>query len=146
MHASTLYAVLRRAGLSVLARLDRTTRSVIRYERGRPGQPIHLDIKKLGRIPDFGGKRFDPGFASTGSGRKRRGPKRGHDYIHVAVERVITDHGVCYRSQAFATAAAELGVRLKRTRPFRPQTNGKAEALNKTIQRVSPTSFQRALP
>jgi len=173
LHASTVYGVLRRAGLSVLARLDRTTRSVIRYERGRPGELIHLDIKKLGRIPDGGGKRFDPDFEETGSGRKRPGPKRGHDYIHVAVddhsryayaealpdergvtaadflaraalafaqvgisvERVITDNGGCYRSHAFASVAAMLEVKLKRTRPFRPQTNGKAEAFNKTLQR-----------
>ena len=173
LHASTVYGVLRRAGLNLLARLDRTTRSVIRYERDRPGELIHLDIKKLGRIPDGGGKRFDPGFAETGSGRRRPGPRRGHDYIHVAiddhsrfayaealpdekgataadflvraslafaevgirVERVITDNGGCYRSKAFAAAAAMLEVQLRRTRPFRPQTNGKAEALNKTLQR-----------
>jgi transposase InsO family protein len=173
LHASTVYGVLRRAGLSVLARLDRTTRSVIRYERSRPGELVHLDIKKLGRIPDGGGKRFDPGFAETGAGRKSSGPKRGHDYIHVAVddhsryayaealsdekgitaadflvraslafaqvgitvERVITDNGGCYRSFAFAEAASMLEVQLKRTRPFRPQTNGKAEAFNKTLQR-----------
>ena len=172
MHASTVYGVLRRAGLSVLARLDRTTRSVIRYERGRPGELIHLDIKKLGRIPEGGGKRIDPGWreAKTAPHTSRGG---GHDYLHIAVddhsryayaealpdekgttaadflvraslafaqagiavERVITDNGGCYRSRAFAAAAALLEVRLKRTRPFRPQTNGKAEAFNKTLQR-----------
>jgi transposase InsO family protein len=172
MHASTVYGVLRRAGLSVLARLDRTTRSVIRYERSRPGELIHLDIKKLGRVPDGGGKRFQPGWqeAKTARHTSRRG---GHDYVHVAVddhsryayaealpdekgttaadflvraalafaqagirvERVITDNGGCYRSRAFAAAAAMLEVKLRRTRPFRPQTNGKAEAFNKTLQR-----------
>jgi transposase InsO family protein len=172
MHASTVYGVLRRAGLSVLARLDRTTRSVIRYERDRPGELIHLDIKKLGRIPEGGGKRIDPGWQEAKAARHTsRGG--GHDYLHVAVddhsryayaealpdekgttaadflvraslafaqvgiavERVITDNGGCYRSRAFAAAAALLEVRLKRTRPFRPQTNGKAEAFNKTLQR-----------
>ena len=54
LQRSTVYAVLKRASLNVLARLDRSTRSVIRYERGRPGELIHLDIKKLGRIPDGG--------------------------------------------------------------------------------------------
>ena len=56
--ASTVYGVLRRAGLSVLARLDRTTRAVQRYERERPGELVHFDVKKLGKIPDGGGKRF----------------------------------------------------------------------------------------
>jgi transposase InsO family protein len=172
MQASTVYGVLRRAGLSVLARLDRTTRSVIRYERGRPGELVHLDIKKLARIPNGGGKRMAPGWkeAKTARHTSRGG---GHDYVHVAVddhsryayaealpdekgttaadfliraslafaevgiavERVITDNGGCYLSKAFAAAAADLAVRLKRTRPFRPQTNGKAEAFNKTLQR-----------
>jgi len=73
MQPSTVYGVLKRAGISVLARLDRTIRSVIRYERDTPGELVHLDIKKLGRIPDGGGKRFDPGFAESGAGRKRPG-------------------------------------------------------------------------
>lgn len=172
MHASTVYGVLRRARLSVLARLDRTTRSVIRYERERPGELIHLDIKKLGRIPDGGGKRFDPAWkeAKTARHTSRGG---GHDFVHIAVddhsryayaealpdekgataadfliraslafakvgitvERVITDNGGCYRSQAFADAASMIEVQLRRTRPFRPQTNGKAEAFNRTMQR-----------
>jgi transposase InsO family protein len=172
LQASTVYGILRRSGLSVLARLDRTTRAVIRYERGRPGELIHLDIKKLARIPDGGGRRIAPGWrdAKTARHTSRGG---GHDYIHVAVddhsryayaealpdergataadfltraalafaevgirvERVITDNGGCYRSRAFAEAAGMLDVGLRRTRPFRPQTNGKAEAFNKTLQR-----------
>lgn len=172
MHASTVYGVLRRAGLSVLARLDRTTRSVIRYERERPGELLHLDIKKLARIPDGGGKRIDPGWKEAKTAR-HTSQGGGHDYLHVAVddhsryayaealpdekgttaanflvraslafaqvgvsiERVITDNGGCYRSRVFAAAASMLGVRLRHTRPFRPQTNGKAEAFNKTLQR-----------
>lgn len=58
MASSTVYGVLKRAGLSVLARLDRSTREVIRYERERPGELVHLDVKKLGRIPEGGGRRF----------------------------------------------------------------------------------------
>lgn len=174
MAASTVYGVLRRAGLSVLARLDRSTRTIIRYERERPGELVHLDVKKLGRIPEGGGKRFDPGFAETGAGRQRRGPKRGHDYIHVAIddhsryayaealpdekgtttagflaraviafasvgvsiERVLTDNAMNYRhSKAFIAIADAHGIRRKHTRPYRPQTNGKAEAFNKTLQR-----------
>ncbi len=173
MAASTVYAVLRRAGLSVLARLDRSTRTVIRYERDHPGALVHLDVKRLGRIPEGGGKRFDAGFQETGAGKHRPGPKRGHDYIHVAiddhsrfvyaealpdekagttadflermvfalaergiaVERVLTDNAKCYSSGAFIEVASHYGVQLRRTRPFRPQTNGKAEAFIKTLQR-----------
>jgi transposase InsO family protein len=171
MQRSTVYAVLKRASLNVLARLDRSTRSVIRYERARPGELIHLDIKKLGRVPDGGGKRVAPGWKETKAARK--GPGVGSDYMHIAiddhsrfayvealpdekgpsaadflvravlafaragitVERVLTDNGGCYRSLAFLEAASAIGVQLRRTRPFRPQTNGKAEAFNKTLQR-----------
>src|SRR6185295_12047533 len=85
--ASTVYGVLRRAGLSVLARLDRTTRAIQRYERERPGELIHFDVKKLGRIPNGGGKRFDAGWSETGAGKNRPGKShRGYDYLHVAVD------------------------------------------------------------
>jgi transposase InsO family protein len=172
MARSTIYGVLRRAGLSVLSHMERTTRTVIRYERGRPGELVHLDVKKLGRIPEGGGKRFDEGFKETGSGRKRPG-KRGFEYVHVAVDdhsrfayaeiladekgpttagflartvlafaqegitiqRVLSDNGGNYRSFPFQATAAEHGIALKKTRPYRPQTNGKAEAFNKTLQR-----------
>lgn len=171
LQRSTVYAVLKRAGLNVLSRLDRSTRSVIRYERKRPGELIHLDIKKLGRIPDGGGKRMAPGWKETKAARK--GPGVGSDYMHIAiddhsryayvealpdergptaagflvravlafaetgitVERVLTDNGGCYRFLGFLQTASDLGVQLRRTRPFRPQTNGKAEAFNKTLQR-----------
>jgi transposase InsO family protein len=145
---------------------------VIRYERERPGELVHFDVKKLGKIPDGGGKRFDAGWKETGAGRHRRGPG-GHDYLHVAVddhsryayaealpdetgattagflaravvafgeagiaiERVLSDNGGNYRSRVFGESAAALGIGLRRTRPYRPQTNGKAEAFNKTLQR-----------
>ena len=172
--ASTVYGVLRRAGLSVLARLDRTTRAVQRYERERPGELVHFDVKKLGKIPDGGGKRFfDAGWAETGAGMSRPGRRRrGYDYLHVAVddhsryayvealpdekgptsaaflmrsvlafaavgvnvERVLSDNGGCHRSQVFRTAASDLGVGLRNTRPRRPQTNGKAERFIRTLQ------------
>jgi transposase InsO family protein len=174
MAASTVYGVLKRAGLSVLARLDRSTREVVRYERERPGELVHLDVKKFGRIPDGGGKRFDPGFKESGAGRHRPGPARGYDYVHVAVddhsrydnaealpdekgtttagflsraviafasvgisvERVLTDNAMNYRhSRAFIATTEELGIGRRHTRPYRPQTNGKAEAFNKTLQR-----------
>ena len=168
---STVYAVLRRAGLHRLAWLHRTTREIVRYEHPRPGALVHLDIKKLGRIPQGGGKRILPGFAETRSG-PQRGPRLGFDFVHVAVddhsryayaealpdergvsaaaflvralahferqgftvERVLTDNGACYVSRIFTSTAAARNLRLKRTRPFRPQTNGKAEAFNKIMQ------------
>ncbi len=174
MAASTVYGVLQRRGLAVLARLDRTTRAVIRYERERPGELVHLDVKKFGRIPEGGGKRFDPGFAESGAGRHRPGPKRGHDYVHVAVddhsrfayaealpdetgpttagfllravqafaiagisiESILTDNALNYRrSRNFIDTADSLAIVRHHTQPYRPQTNGKAEAFNKTIQR-----------
>ncbi len=172
MARSTVYAVLRRLGLHRLASLHRSTREVIRYERAAPGELVHLDVKKLGRIPDGGGKRFDTGFLENGAGR-HRGRGLGCDFIHVAVddysryayaealpdergdttaaflgraihtfqelgvrvERLLTDNGGNYRSRVFAEVASALGVQLRRTRPYRPQTNGKAEAFNKTLQR-----------
>ena len=168
---STVYAVLRRAGLHRLAWLHRTTREIVRYEHARPGALVHLDIKKLGRIPQGGGKRILPGFAETHSG-PQRGPRLGFDFLHVAVddhsryayvealpdergptaaaflvralahferqgiavERILTDNGACYVSRIFTDTAAARNIRLKRTRPFRPQTNGKAEAFNKIMQ------------
>jgi transposase InsO family protein len=171
--ASTVYAVLKRNGLSVLAALDKTTRKGIRFERERPGEMLHFDIKKLGRIPDGGGKRFDEGFAETGAGKARPGPKRGHVFAHVAiddhsryafvellpdekgdttagfmrravdafanvgvtVERILSDNGANYRSRVYAETAAELAIGLRFTKPRHPQTNGKAEAFIKTLQR-----------
>lgn len=168
---STVYAVLRRAGLHRLAWLHRTTREIVRYEHESPGDLVHLDVKKLGRIPFGGGKRFAPGFAETHSGPSK-GRSIGTDYLHVAVddhsryayveslpnergitaagflnravrhfhrqgiciERILTDNGSCYRSRDFRNVAAAHGIRLKRTRPYRPQTNGKAEAFNKILQ------------
>lgn len=172
MARSTIYGVLRRAGLSVLTHMERTTRTVIRYERERPGELVHLDVKKLGRVPEGGGKRFDPGFKETGAGRHRPG-RQGFEFVHVAVDdhsrfayaeilpdekgsttaafltrtvlafaqhgiavqRVLTDNGGNYRSFPFRDVASEHGIGLRKTRPYRPQTNGKAEAFNKTLQR-----------
>jgi transposase InsO family protein len=167
----TVYVVLRRAGLSRLASLHRVTRQVVRYERERPGELLHLDVKQLGRIPDGGGKRFAPGCAETRSGPHAR-RSRGVEYLHVAlddhnryayvealpdeggpstaaflaralehfrargvwVERVLTDNALAYRSRAFTAVAETYRVRLKRTRPYRPQTNGKMERFNQILQ------------
>jgi len=166
MARSTIYGVLRRHGMSRLAHTDRSSGAVVRYERERPGELVHLDVKKLGRIPDGGGHRIHGRAAAT------RGRGIGYDYVHSAVddrsrvafsqvlpdetgatsarflveaagffaehgiriERVLTDNAKAYAdSLLFAETAAGLGIRLKRTRPYRPQTNGKVERFNKTL-------------
>ena len=163
---STIGGVLTRHGLSRLRDQDRPSGVPIRYVRERPGELLHIDVKKLGRIPDGGGHRFRGRV--TGTPRSHA----GYDYLHVAIddmsrvafvapyrdergttcarfllnaaaffaghgvriERVLTDNARNYTtSRAFAAALAEIGARHKRTRPFRPQTNGKAERFNGTL-------------
>ena len=86
---STTYAVLRRAGLNRLDHLHRVTREIVRYEHAHPGDLLHLDVKKLGRIPPGGGKRFLPEhaatYAETNSAPKSR-KRLGFEHIHVAVD------------------------------------------------------------
>ncbi len=170
---STVYGVLRRAGLQRLDRLDRTTRVIVRYEHDRPGDLIHLDVKKLWRIPPGGGRRFQL-TAEGGESIGRQG-KRGHGYdlLHVAIDdhsrylyaetlpnqhgattaafleralchfaelgvrvhRILTDNGMNYRSKPFRRVARLQRIALKRTRPYRPQTNGKAERAIQTLLR-----------
>ena len=168
---STVHAVLRRAGLSRLCTLDGPTALPVRYVRSRPGELVHVDVKKLGRIPPGGGWRV----LGRAEGRKHN-PKRlglGTDVVHVAIddatrlafvevhdderggtcaafleaaasffaaagipaiERVMTDNAKNYvRSTAFQAALAGLGARHLVTRPYRPQTNGKAERFNRTL-------------
>ncbi|WP_371623634.1 IS481 family transposase [Streptomyces sp. NBC_01116] len=165
--ASTVHRVLTRFGLARLAHLDRVTGTVIRrYERDRPGELVHVDIKKLGNIPDGGGHKT----LGRQAGRKNR-KNAGYSYIHTAVddhsrlayseihadekketatafwtrahayftsvgitvERVLTDNGACYKSHAWRDVLAAAGITHKRTRPYRPQTNGKVERLNRTL-------------
>jgi transposase InsO family protein len=161
--ASTVYRLLRRHGLARLDRLEPRP-PVVRYERARPGELVHLDTKRLGRIGPGGGHRV------TGD-RRRRARGIGWDLVHVAVddhsrlayaeeladespattvgfleraigyfgrhgiavERVLTDNGTCYRSRLFAAALAEHGIAHRWTRPYRPQTNGKAERFIRTL-------------
>ena len=165
---STVHRVLRRHGVPRLADLDRPTRTVVRYERSRPGELVHIDVKKQARIPDGGGWR------ALGRGHDRHGGHSGvgFDYLHIAVddrtriayveplanerdvtaagflhraiaffgdhgitiERVMTDNGPCYRSRAFAEVLAKGSIAHRRTRPYRPQTNGKAERFNLTLK------------
>jgi len=161
---STVSAVLRRLGLSRLHFLN-PPEPVQRYQWGRPGELVHLDIKKLGRIAR-------PSHRVTGDRRDSRGGV-GWEYMHVAiddcsrftyveilpdekryttthfwlralrefhrhgihVERVLTDNGGAYRSTPFRKACRWLGIKAKRTRPYRPQTNGKAERVIQTLLR-----------
>ena len=169
---STVYAVLRRRGLNRLDRLHRVTREPVRYEHDAPGDLLHLDVKKLGRVPEGGGKRMAPGFAETRSGPHSR-RSLGLEYLHVAVDdhsryayvsvlpdergascaafleqalaafrrrgvrvrRVLTDNAKAYTvARSFHGAAAAADVRLSHTRPYRPQTNGKAERFIQILQ------------
>ena len=81
---STIYGVLRRAGVSRLSFIDRPTRTVVRYERDRPGELLHVDVKKLGRIRDGGGWKLR-GLEATRRDGRRQGPA-GFDFLHVAVD------------------------------------------------------------
>ena len=159
--ASTVHAVLRRHGRSRLAQPPKPE-EVCRYERSRPGELIHVDIKKLGRI-------VTAGHRVTGDRSKRA---RGHGWQHlwvaiddhtrlgfavvypdettdsavafldelvrfyrahgIGVERVLTDNGSCFK-QRWADACARHGITVKKTRAYRPQTNGKAERFIRTM-------------
>jgi transposase InsO family protein len=161
---ATIGVVLRRRGLGRLKALDPKP-AVIRYQRDQPGELIHIDIKKLGRIDGIGHR-------ISGD---RRGQKRGTgwEFLHVCiddasrlayteilpderkesavafleralawyatlgvtVERVMTDNGSAYRSHLFRRAIGDAGLKHKRTRPYRPQTNGKAERFIQTSLR-----------
>jgi transposase InsO family protein len=172
MPLSTVSGILTRIGMGRLGRLGMEPAE--RYERERPGELIHIDVKKLGRIQGGAGHRmtgrrhYNPTFTDA-AGRRRY--TVGYDYVHVAiddctrlayaevlpdekastacgflaraigfyrrhgisVERVLTDNGSPYRSAIHAIACRALGVRHLRTRPRRPQTNGKAERLIRTM-------------
>jgi transposase InsO family protein len=171
---STISGVLRRIGLGKLGRLG--LEPVERYERARPGELVHIDVKKLGRIQGGAGKRvtgrhgLNARATRTDAAGVRRGTK-GWDAVHIAiddatrlayaevlrdekatttvafmaraiafyarhnvrVERVMTDNGAPYVSAIHAIACRTLGVRHLRTRPYRPQTNGKAERFIRTM-------------
>ena len=167
---STVHRVLTRLGINRLSWMDRPTGQVIRrYERERTGELVHVDIKKLGRIPDGGGWKA-LGRQAGIKNSDAHGPHRvGYGFIHSAVddhsrlayseilgderkdtaagfwnraaawfgelgitiEEVLTDNGGCYRSMPFAEALGT--IKHRRTRPYRPQTNGKVERFNRTM-------------
>src|SRR5262245_251964 len=124
MPLSTVSAVLRRNGVGRLGRLG--LEPAVRYERTRPGELVHIDVKKLGRF-QAAGKRV--GARPGGTRRPRRTDAHGHsrglsgwDYVHVAVDD--------YSRLAYAEVLTDERAR---TRPRRPQTNGKAERFIRTL-------------
>jgi transposase InsO family protein len=163
---STIYGVLRRAGLNRLRDTDRVTAAPVRYVACHPGALVHQDHKKLGRVPDGGGWRI---LGREGASRDRR--VRGNDHLEVFVddasryavvvpvadergesaawalevaaarfaevgiriERMLTDNGASYRSHAYRDVLVRFDIRHKRTRPYRPQSNGKAERFIQTL-------------
>lgn len=157
---STVYAVLARNGQGRLRDLDKEPpEPIVRYEHAAPGDLIHIDVKRLGRLGEGGGWRFG------GRELKKRARGIGHDFIHVAVDdhsrlayvealpderadtvagftrraiahyascgitvrRLLTDNAMSYSSHAQIAVLDEHGVCRLHTRPYRPQTNGKAE-------------------
>jgi transposase InsO family protein len=159
--ASTVHAILRRHGRSRL-RPKQSRQEIVRYERERPGELVHVDIKKLGRIEK-------PSHRVTGDRRDRtRGA--GWQYVFAAiddtsrlgfariyrdesadsalaflealtrfytshgisVERILTDNGTCFKRR-WDDACQKHGIKAKKTRPYRPQTNGKAERFIRTL-------------
>ena len=174
MALSTVSGILTRIGMGKLGRLG--LEPARRYERAAPGELIHIDVKKLGRIQRGAGHRV------TGKKNRRHGPRRtdaeghrretiGWEYVHVAiddctrlayaevlsdekgvtavgflrralafykrhgitVQSVITDNGSPYISTLHALACKHLRIKHIRTRPYRPQTNGKAERFIRTL-------------
>jgi transposase InsO family protein len=174
MALSTVSGILTRLGLGRLGRLG--LEQPLRYEYTRPGELLHVDVKRLGRIQGGAGKRFTGGIKRNPDPRRvdAAGVERktiGWEYVHVcvddysrlayaevlrdekatsaigflhralafyarhgiSVERVLTDNGSAYRSARHALACRRLGIRHSRTRPYRPQTNGKAERFIRTM-------------
>jgi len=161
--ASTVGKVLRRLGHSRPSRQPRP--SANRYEHERPGDLLHLDIKKLGRFWQVGKRVLQDGV--------QRSPRAGWQYVHVAVDdhsrlayaevlpserqedtvaflgralawyreqgiavaALLTDNGGAYRSRAFREACMGAGLSHRFTRPYRPRTNGKAERFIQTLLR-----------
>jgi transposase InsO family protein len=182
MPASTVHAVLTRCRLNRLRYIDHATGEPIRrYEHDHPGAMLHVDVKKLGNIPDGGGRRYlgrvqgernrEATARRTGTRNTRYEPRLGTAFVHtviddhsrvayaeihndekattaikvlrnavawfatrgISIERVLSDNGSAYKSHAWRDACTELGIRAKKTRPYRPQTNGKIERFHRTL-------------
>jgi transposase InsO family protein len=177
---STVHRVLVRCRLNRLSHVDRATgQPVRRYEHDHPGSMLHVDVKKLGNIPDGGGWRY---VGRLQGGRNRaatpgkprsvhHNPKMGTAFVHtviddhsrvayaeihddetaatatavlrnavawfaqrgVVIERVLSDNGSAYVSRLWREVCTELAIKHSRTRPYRPQTNGKIERFHRTM-------------
>ena len=163
---STVHRVLVRHGVNRLRWMDRPTGRVVRrIDTSRCGELVHIDVKKLARVPDGGGHR------KLGRTVTKNRPGLGYSHIHTAIdaysrlaysefagpetadnctgfleravawfahqgiviERILTDNGPGYRSDAWTRRCAELGIIHTRTKPYHPATNGKVERFNRTL-------------
>jgi len=178
--ASTAHQVLVRCRINRLTALDRASGDPVRrYEHPAPGDMLHVDVKKLGNIPDGGGWRYvgraqgrRHRAATPGKRRNQyRNPKMGTAFVHTVIDdhsrvayaeihddetattatavlrravawyaergvttrRVLSDNGAAYRSHLWRDTCTELAVSPRRTRPYRPQTNGKIERFHRTL-------------
>ena len=168
---ATVARIAKAKGLSRLSALDPKI-EIIRYEKKQPGEMIHIDIKKLGRIEGIG-HRITGDRTGQSAPRSRKEGGKGWEYLHLAVDdhsrlayseilpdetrrsclrfllqalrffrdhgvkvfRVMTDNGVSFRSHRYAKALRMLKIKHKRTRPYTPRTNGKAERFVQTSLR-----------
>jgi transposase InsO family protein len=159
--ASTVHAILKRHGCSRLR--PRVPREIVRYERERPGELLHVDVKRLGRI-------VVPGHRVTGDRRRRARGSAGWLYLFAAIddasrlgfarlypdetaasalafleacvrfyrghgiriERVLSDNGTCFKRR-WEERCEQLEIGVRKTRPYRPQTNGKVERFIRTL-------------
>jgi transposase InsO family protein len=169
---STVSGILTRIGMGRLGRLG--LEPAQRYQRATPGELIHIDVKKLGRIVGGAGHRIHGHKRSNPDKTDAAGRRRkvvGWEFVHIAiddatrlayaevladekaitaigflrraiaffgrhgmkVQELMTDNGSPYRSAVHAIACRTLGIRHLRTRPYRPQTNGKAERFIRTL-------------
>ena len=169
MALSTVSGILTRIGMGRLGLIG--LEQPLRYERSRPGELVHIDVKKLGRIAGAGHRMTGDRTSQNVRYQRRLRGELGWEFVHVAVddysrlayaevltdekaataagflqratafyrrygievERVLTDNGSAYRSAVHAIACRMLGIRHLRTRPRRPQTNGKAERFIRTM-------------
>jgi len=168
MPLSTVSGILTRIGMGRLGRIG--LEPAVRYERSRPGELVHVDVKKLGRIAGVGHRIAGDRRSQRGRYQRRLQGRPAWEYLHVAVddfsrlayaevladekgttaagflrravafyrrygirvEAVITDNGSAYIGVTHALVCRRLKIRHLRTRPRRPQTNGKAERFIRT--------------